>query len=146
MTTSPDSSDGPPASGCLARGPLARSAFRLAAPLLAANTGAVVFQIFDLAFLSRLGDEPMAAAIIINQTIWELLDVEANTGIQLTESMAMWPGASVSGIYYSHPEAQYFVVGRLGRDQIADYHQRKGMSVAELERWLSPNLNYEPGA
>ncbi|GAA3682790.1 methionine synthase [Nocardioides ginsengisoli] len=78
------------------------------------------------------------------RTIWELLDVQATTGIELTESMAMWPGASVSGIYYSHPEAQYFVVGRLGRDQIADYAERKGWTVAEAERWLSPNLGYDP--
>ncbi|NYI47353.1 5-methyltetrahydrofolate--homocysteine methyltransferase [Nocardioides aromaticivorans] len=78
------------------------------------------------------------------RTIWELLDVQANTGMELTESMAMWPGASVSGIYYSHPEAQYFVVGRLGRDQIEDYAARKGWSVVETEKWLSPNLGYDP--
>ncbi|MEV7429274.1 methionine synthase [Nocardioides sp. NPDC092400] len=78
------------------------------------------------------------------QTIWELLDVEASTGIQLTESMAMWPGASVSGIYYSHPQSQYFVVGRLGRDQVAAYAERKGWTLAEAERWLSPNLGYDP--
>ena len=78
------------------------------------------------------------------RTIWELLDVEANTGIELTDSMAMWPGASVSGIYYSHPQAQYFVVGRLGRDQVADYAERKGWTLAEAERWLSPNLGYDP--
>ncbi|MEZ0580527.1 methionine synthase [Nocardioides sp. MH1] len=78
------------------------------------------------------------------QTIWELLDVEASTGIQLTESMAMWPGAAVSGLYFSHPDAQYFVVGRLGRDQVADYAERKGWTLAEAERWLSPNLGYDP--
>ncbi|WP_439117424.1 methionine synthase [Nocardioides abyssi] len=78
------------------------------------------------------------------QTIWDLLDVEAGTGIQLTESMAMWPGASVSGIYYSHPQSQYFVVGRLGRDQVAAYAERKGWTLAEAERWLSPNLGYDP--
>jgi 5-methyltetrahydrofolate--homocysteine methyltransferase len=78
------------------------------------------------------------------RTIWELLDVEASTGIQLTESMAMWPGASVSGVYYSHPQSQYFVVGRLGRDQVADYAERKGWSLAEAERWLSPSLGYDP--
>ncbi|GAA0985251.1 Methionine synthase [Nocardioides aquaticus] len=77
-------------------------------------------------------------------TIWELLDAEKATGITLTESMAMWPGASVSGIYYSHPAAQYFVVGRIGRDQVADYAERKGWSVTETERWLSPNLGYDP--
>lgn len=78
------------------------------------------------------------------RTLWELLDVEAATGIELTESMAMWPGASVSGWYFSHPQAQYFVVGRLGRDQVADYAERKGWTLAEAERWLSPNLGYDP--
>ncbi|WP_148613209.1 methionine synthase [Nocardioides rubriscoriae] len=77
-------------------------------------------------------------------TLWELLDVEAATGITLTESMAMWPGASVSGWYFSHPRSQYFVVGRLGRDQVASYAERKGWTLAEAERWLSPNLGYEP--
>lgn len=76
--------------------------------------------------------------------IWDLLDARANTGIELTESMAMWPGASVSGIYYSHPQAQYFVVGRLGRDQVADYAERKGWTLQEAERWLSANLGYDP--
>ena len=78
------------------------------------------------------------------QTLWDLLDVEKHTGIELTESMAMWPGASVSGWYFSHPQSQYFVVGRLGRDQVADYARRKGWTVAEAERWLSPNLGYRP--
>jgi 5-methyltetrahydrofolate--homocysteine methyltransferase len=78
------------------------------------------------------------------QTLWELLDVESSAGIQLTESMAMWPGAAVSGWYFSHPDSQYFVVGRLARDQIADYAERKGWTVTEAERWLSPNLGYDP--
>ncbi|MGA8996116.1 MAG: methionine synthase [Nocardioidaceae bacterium] len=77
-------------------------------------------------------------------TLWQLLDVEAATGITLTESMAMWPGASVSGWYLSHPQSQYFVVGRIGKDQVEDYAARKGLSLAEAERWLSPNLGYEP--
>jgi 5-methyltetrahydrofolate--homocysteine methyltransferase len=77
-------------------------------------------------------------------TLWKLLDVEASTGIELTESMAMWPGAAVSGFYFSHPQSQYFVVGRLGRDQVADYAERKGWTLAEAERWLSPNLGYDP--
>jgi 5-methyltetrahydrofolate--homocysteine methyltransferase len=76
--------------------------------------------------------------------LWELLDVEKNTGITLTESMAMWPGAAVSGWYYSHPQSQYFVVGRIGKDQVEEYAARKGMTLAEAERWLSPNLGYEP--
>ncbi|XVX22101.1 methionine synthase [Actinomycetota bacterium] len=78
-------------------------------------------------------------------TLWELLDVNARAGIELTEHMAMWPGASVSGWYFSHPQSQYFVVGRLGPDQVADYAERKGWTTAEAERWLSPNLGYTPG-
>ena len=78
-------------------------------------------------------------------TIWQLLDVEKNTGIQITESYAMWPGASVSGFYFAHPEARYFHVGKIGRDQVTDYAERKGMALAEAERWLGPNLNYEAG-
>lgn len=78
------------------------------------------------------------------QTLWELLDVQKTTGIELTESMAMWPGAAVSGWYFSHPQSQYFVVGRLGRDQVADYAERKGWTLAEAERWLSSNLAYDP--
>ncbi|HEY7046357.1 MAG TPA: methionine synthase [Jatrophihabitantaceae bacterium] len=76
------------------------------------------------------------------KAIWQLLDVKANVGIELTDSMAMWPGASVSGLYFSHPQAQYFVAGRLGRDQVADYADRKGWTLAEAEKWLSPNLGY----
>ncbi|WP_375481313.1 methionine synthase [uncultured Jatrophihabitans sp.] len=76
------------------------------------------------------------------QTIWDLLDVKANTGIELTESMAMWPGAAVSGLYFSHPQSQYFVLGRIGRDQVQDYAERKGWTVAEAEKWLSPVLGY----
>jgi 5-methyltetrahydrofolate--homocysteine methyltransferase len=78
------------------------------------------------------------------QTIWELLDVEANAGIELTDSMAMWPGAAVSGWYFSHPQSQYFVVGRLAQDQVADYASRKGWTLKEAERWLGSNLGYNP--
>ncbi|HEX4650049.1 MAG TPA: vitamin B12 dependent-methionine synthase activation domain-containing protein, partial [Granulicella sp.] len=77
-------------------------------------------------------------------TLWRLLDVQANTGMQITESFAMWPGSSVSGLYFAHPESRYFSLGKIDRDQVADYHERKGMSVAEVERWLGPNLNYDP--
>jgi 5-methyltetrahydrofolate--homocysteine methyltransferase len=77
-------------------------------------------------------------------TLWKLLDVEGNTGIRLTESYAMWPGASVSGLYFAHPDARYFAVGKLGRDQAVDYAARKGMPVQEIERWLGPYLEYEP--
>ena len=74
--------------------------------------------------------------------IWRLLDVKAKTGIELTESFAMWPGSSVGGLYFAHPESRYFTVGKIGRDQVEDYAQRKGWSVAEAERWLGPWLNY----
>ncbi|HEY6447946.1 MAG TPA: methionine synthase [Acidobacteriaceae bacterium] len=77
-------------------------------------------------------------------TIWRLLDVEANTGIKITESFAMWPGSSVSGLYFAHPDSRYFAVGKIDRDQVADYASRKGMTLAETERWLGPNLNYDP--
>ena len=77
-------------------------------------------------------------------TIWSLLDVEANTGMKITESFAMWPGSSVSGLYFAHPQSRYFSLGKIDRDQVADYHERKGMSVAEVERWLGQNLNYDP--
>jgi 5-methyltetrahydrofolate--homocysteine methyltransferase len=77
-------------------------------------------------------------------TIWRLLDVEARTGMQLTESFAMWPGSSVSGLYFAHPDSRYFSLGKIGRDQVEDYGKRKGMSLTEAERWLGPNLNYEP--
>ena len=77
-------------------------------------------------------------------TLFRLLDAEAQTGIQLTENLAMYPASSVSGLYYAHPEARYFGLGRIGRDQVADIARRKGMPLAELERWLMPNLNYEP--
>jgi len=77
-------------------------------------------------------------------TLWQLLDVEKNAGIQLTESFAMWPGASVSGLYFAHPDAKYFAVGTLDRDQVTDYAQRKGQPLAVTERWLGPWLGYEP--
>lgn len=77
-------------------------------------------------------------------TLFSLMDVTARTGIELTESMAMWPGAAVSGWYFSHPQSQYFVVGRLAQDQVADYAKRKGWTLAEAERWLAPNLGYNP--
>ena len=76
--------------------------------------------------------------------LWDLLEVERHTGIQLTESYAMSPSASVCGLYFAHPEARYFAVGAVGRDQVEAYASRKGISVREAERWLSPNLGYEP--
>ncbi|MFN6546622.1 methionine synthase [Mycolicibacterium nivoides] len=77
-------------------------------------------------------------------TLWQLMNVKERTGIELTESMAMWPGAAVSGWYFSHPQSQYFVVGRMAQDQVADYAKRKGWTLAEAERWLAPNLGYNP--
>jgi 5-methyltetrahydrofolate--homocysteine methyltransferase len=76
--------------------------------------------------------------------LWKLLDVERNTGIKLTESCAMWPGASVSGLYFAHPESKYFAVGKIGRDQVLDYQRRKALDLPTVERWLGPYLNYEP--
>jgi 5-methyltetrahydrofolate--homocysteine methyltransferase len=75
--------------------------------------------------------------------IWTLLDAENSVGMKLTESYAMWPGASVSGWYFSHPESKYFAVAQIQRDQVEDYAQRKGMPVSEVERWLAPNLGYD---
>jgi 5-methyltetrahydrofolate--homocysteine methyltransferase len=77
-------------------------------------------------------------------TLWRLLDVEANTGMLITESFAMWPGSSVSGLYFAHPESRYFSLGKIDRDQVADYSERKDMCVREVERWLGQNLNYDP--
>ncbi|BEU01608.1 methionine synthase [Agarivorans sp. OAG1] len=74
--------------------------------------------------------------------IWELLDVEQRIGMQLTESYAMWPGAAVSGWYFSHPESRYFAVASIQKDQVEDYAQRKNMSLEDAERWLAPNLGY----
>ena len=79
-------------------------------------------------------------------TLWRMLDVEKTAGIQLTESFAMYPTAAVSGWYFSHPEARYFQVGRIDADQVADYAQRKGMALAEAERWLAPLIGYEVAA
>lgn len=77
-------------------------------------------------------------------TLFELLDAEATAGVKLTESFAMWPGSSVSGLYFANPESYYFGVGKIERDQVEDYAARKGMTVAETERWLAPVLNYIP--
>jgi 5-methyltetrahydrofolate--homocysteine methyltransferase len=76
--------------------------------------------------------------------MWQLLDAERTTGIVLTESYAMWPGASVSGWYFAHPDSRYFAVGRINRDQVADYARRKGWDLKRAEKWLAPNLGYEP--
>jgi 5-methyltetrahydrofolate--homocysteine methyltransferase len=76
--------------------------------------------------------------------LWDLLDAEQHTGIKLTESFAMWPGSSVSGLYFAHPESKYFAVGKLGKDQIEDFAKRKNFTVAEAEKWLGPWLNYQP--
>jgi 5-methyltetrahydrofolate--homocysteine methyltransferase len=79
-------------------------------------------------------------------TIWQLLDVERRTQMKLTESYAMWPGASVSGLYFAHPESRYFTLGKIDRDQAEDYAKRKGMKLQEVERWLGPNLGYDPAS
>jgi 5-methyltetrahydrofolate--homocysteine methyltransferase len=77
-------------------------------------------------------------------TLWKLLDVERNIGVQLTESFVMMPAASVSGFYFAHPQSRYFAVGRIGRDQVADLARRKGQPLATVERWLASNLAYDP--
>jgi len=79
-------------------------------------------------------------------TLFGLLDAERAIGVKLTESFAMWPGASVSGLYFSHPQSHYFGIGKIERDQVEDYARRKGWTVAEAERWLAPVLNYDPVA
>lgn len=76
--------------------------------------------------------------------LFDLLQAEKNTGIQLTENFAMYPAASVCGLYFSHPKSRYFAVGKIDRDQVENYHRRKGMDLREVERWLAPNLNYDP--
>jgi 5-methyltetrahydrofolate--homocysteine methyltransferase len=78
--------------------------------------------------------------------LWELLDVESAIGLRLTESYAMYPTAAVSGFYYAHPDSKYFAVGKIDRDQVASYAERKRISVEEAERWLAPNLGYDPRA
>jgi 5-methyltetrahydrofolate--homocysteine methyltransferase len=78
--------------------------------------------------------------------LFKLLDAEEKIGVKLTESYAMWPGASVSGLYFSHPQSEYFGVGKIERDQVVEYAKRKGMDLKVMERWLAPILNYTPGA
>jgi 5-methyltetrahydrofolate--homocysteine methyltransferase len=78
------------------------------------------------------------------RALFDLLQAEQNTGVHLTESFAMTPASSVSGLYFSHPDAKYFALGKIERDQVEDYARRKGMEMKEVERWLAPNLNYEP--
>ncbi len=78
--------------------------------------------------------------------LWQLLDVEANIGLRLTESYAMYPTAAVSGFYFAHPDARYFAVGKIGRDQVESYARRQGVSIAHAERWLAPSLGYDPAA
>ncbi len=77
-------------------------------------------------------------------TLFDLLDAPAHTGMALTESFAMTPPAAVSGLYFSHPDSHYFGVGRIDRDQVADYARRKGWELAVAERWLAPILSYDP--
>ena len=74
------------------------------------------------------------------ETIWDLLNVEASIGVKLTESLAMWPAASVSGYYIAHPEARYFGVGKIVMDQVSDFAQRKNIPITEAQKWLQPNI------
>jgi len=75
--------------------------------------------------------------------MWNLMEVEKNTGIKLTESLAMWPASSVSGLYFANPEAKYFSLGEICKDQVEEYSLRKNMPKAEVEKWLGANLSYE---
>ena len=77
------------------------------------------------------------------ELLWKLLHVQENIGISLTESFAMWPASSVSGWYFSHPQAKYFGLGQISKDQVEDYAQRKNISIQEMEKWLAPVLNYD---
>ena len=79
------------------------------------------------------------------EALFKLLDAEDKIGVKLTESYAMWPGASVSGMYFSHPQSEYFGVGKIEKDQVVEYAERKGMELRVMERWLAPILNYTPG-
>jgi 5-methyltetrahydrofolate--homocysteine methyltransferase len=76
------------------------------------------------------------------RTLFDILDAEKSTGIQLTENFAMFPTAAVSGFYFAHPQSRYFGLGKIGKDQVEDYARRKNMPLEEVERWLSPNLGY----
>ena len=76
--------------------------------------------------------------------MFELLGVESTIGVRLTENFAMMPAASVSGLYFSHPQSQYFAVNRITREQVESYASRKGQTIQQVERWLAPNLAYEP--
>ena len=78
------------------------------------------------------------------RTLFDLMQVEKNIGITLTDSFAMYPTSSVSGFYFGHPESKYFGLGKIGEDQVEDYAKRKGVSKSQAERWLSPNLAYSP--
>jgi len=78
------------------------------------------------------------------RTLFNVLEAEKNSGITLTENYAMWPASSVSGLYIAHPDAKYISVGKIGKDQVEDYAARKKMAVADVEKWLGPNLNYDP--
>ena len=78
--------------------------------------------------------------------LWSMLDVEASIGLRLTDSYAMYPTAAVSGFYFSHPESKYFSVGKVARDQVESYAERKGMTLSDAERWLAPNIGYDPDA
>jgi len=77
------------------------------------------------------------------RTLFDLLEVEKNIGIELTESFAMYPASSVSGLYFANPESRYFGLGKIEKDQVEDYAKRKVMSIADVEKWLAPNLNYK---
>ena len=94
----------------------------------------------------RLAARPSLLQRLSKENLFQLLGGEEALGIRLTESFAMHPAASVCGFYFSHPEARYFTVGRIDRDQVEDYAARTGLSLEDAERWLAPNLGYDPDA
>ena len=98
----------------------------------------------DPYFFSSSQPDPACPDHTEKETLFDLLDATENTGVQLTEHFAMYPTAAVSGWYFSHPESRYYAVGKINKDQVEDYALRKDISVEEAERWLSPNLAYEP--
>ena len=110
-----------------------------------ANEGLTMEQVIDEAYrgIRPAPGYPACPDHTEKRLLWDLLGVERNAGISLTESCAMWPGSSVSGLYFAHPRSVYFAVDKLDRDQVQDLAERKGATTAEMERWLGPWLNYD---
>ena len=108
--------------------------------VMAAAGGIMLFTMFGF------GGRPDYRVVMAFEGHGQLLDVEDSIGLSLTDSFAMYPTAAVSGFYFAHPDAKYFAVGKIDRDQVESYAKRKGISIADAEKWLAPNLGYDPGA